>query len=68
MKVFGDNIVLSDVFNGISFETSEGEVMTIYMRDTGFEFVYGGKNYEAKKGIISRLELDADSKQEASNE
>ena len=36
--------------------TNNGETLVITMRDSGFEFTYEGKKYEAKKGIIEQIE------------
>lgn len=48
-------IILKDVFNGVGLETSDGEHFGICMRDTGFEFNYGGQWYEAKNGKVNVL-------------
>ena len=42
-----------EVFNGIQLETESGNKIGICMRDNGFEIIYQGKNYEAKRGLIS---------------
>ena len=46
-------IVLKEVYSGVSLKSDDGELFTICMRDSGFEFNYGGNWYEAKDGIIS---------------
>lgn len=44
-----------EVFNGVQFKTEDGEIFHICMRDTGFEFYYMSKLYEAKEGKINLL-------------
>ena len=46
------NLVLKEVYNSVSLETNSGEVIHICMRDSGFEFKYEGKWYEAKHGFV----------------
>jgi hypothetical protein len=48
-------IILKEVYSGVGFETSDGETLGICMRDSGFEFTYMGKNYEAKNGILKEM-------------
>jgi hypothetical protein len=52
-------IVLKEVFNGVRFETEDGEVLTVCMRDGGFEIGVGSdkipKRYSIQKGFIERL-------------
>jgi len=48
-------ILLEEVYNGIGLKTRDNEFMGICMRDSGFEFNYEGKWYEAKKGIIKEM-------------
>jgi hypothetical protein len=53
-------ILLKEVFNGVKFETEEGEVLTVCMRDGGFEIGVGinkipNKRYSIQKGFIERL-------------
>ena len=45
-------IQLEDVFIGIDLKTKDGEIMTICMRDSGFEFRYQGEWYFAKEGFV----------------
>ena len=45
-------IQLEEVFNAITLKTADGEVMSICMRDGGFEFCYQGKWYFAKEGFV----------------
>jgi len=42
-------IVIKDLFLGVNLETASGETLAICMRDSGFEFSYGGKHYSAKE-------------------
>lgn len=51
----GSNIILEEVFSGIELKTDAGETLGICMRDSGFEFLYGGKWYSAKNGVIMEL-------------
>jgi len=45
-------IVLKNVYNGVGFITRDGEEFGICMRDTGYEFTYGGIHFEAKDGVL----------------
>ena len=45
-------IQLEEVFSGIILKTSDGEEMSICMRDSGFEFNYQGEWYFAKEGFV----------------
>jgi len=45
-------IVLTEVYNGIELVSKENEKFSICMRDSGFEFKYQGKWFEAKNGIV----------------
>jgi hypothetical protein len=53
IEVKDGEIILKEVFSGVGLETDSGETMGICMRDSGFEFNYGGKWYEAKGGRVS---------------
>ena len=60
MKISVDenrSILLEEVFSGVGFKTEDGEEFGICMRDSGFEFNYGGKWYEAKNGIVKKMEV-----------
>lgn len=46
------NIKLQEVYNPLTLETDKGETMIITMRDSGFEFLYGGKMYFTKGGYL----------------
>ncbi|MFA5409339.1 MAG: hypothetical protein WC343_11265 [Bacilli bacterium] len=46
-------IILKEVFSGVGLETDSGDLFGICMRDSGFEFSYGGFWYEAKDGKVS---------------
>ncbi len=48
-------IQLEEVFCGVLLKTRDGEVMSICMRDTGFEFSYQGKQYFAKEGYLEKF-------------
>lgn len=45
-------IQLEEVFNGITLKNDSGEIMSICMRDSGFEFNYQGEWYFAKQGYV----------------
>jgi len=45
-------IQLEEVFSGVTLKTDSGEIMSICMRDTGFEFSYQGQWYFAKEGYL----------------
>lgn len=45
-------IELKKVFVGVKLITADGEEISIVMRDTGFEFIYEGVQYSAKKGTL----------------
>lgn len=57
MKIEANNsdIVLKEVYSGVSLVTDDRETFGICMRDSGFEFTYGGEQYEAKNGKIRKL-------------
>ena len=48
-------IILREVYVGIGLQSDSGEQFSICMRDTGFEFYYGGRRYEAKNGKLEGL-------------
>ena len=52
-------IKLQKVYNEILLESADGETMTICMRDSGFELIYDGRKFEAKKGEIFELKTIA---------
>ncbi len=49
------DIILKEVFNGVGLESQAGEEFGICMRDSGFEFNYGGDWYEAKGGKVTKM-------------
>lgn len=51
------NLVFEKVFTPVIFKSAEGEELGIVMRDTGFEFKYQGKWYEAKEGQVREMGL-----------
>jgi hypothetical protein len=51
-----DEIELREVYNTVRLVTNDGEELAITMRDSGFEFVYEGVEYSAKKGEITRVD------------
>jgi len=48
-------IILEEVFNPILLKSSADDVISICMRDSGFEFNYHGTLYEAKEGVVKPL-------------
>lgn len=50
-----NTIQLEQVYNPITLVTDDQEKITICMRDSGFEFFYGGVQYSAQKGEINKL-------------
>ena len=55
ITVQGSDVVLKEVYSGVMLETAYGKKFGICMRDTGFEFNYGGGWWEAKNGEVRRL-------------
>jgi len=53
------SIGLNEVYNPVVLKTSEGEVMSIVMRDTGFEFCYQGEWYFAKEGHLEKFKTSS---------
>lgn len=53
------NIQLEEVYNPIVLKTNDNEELSICMRDSGFEFVYEGKNYSAKEGEIKEVKSES---------
>jgi hypothetical protein len=51
------NILLEEVYTCIELKTSDGEEISICMRDSGFEFKYQDKWYFAKKGTVEPYNL-----------
>jgi hypothetical protein len=49
-------IIFKEVFSGIGLESPSGEKFSICMRDSGFEFSYGGKWFRAVGGKIELLD------------
>jgi len=45
-------IVLKEVYAGVTLITNDNEKLSICMRDTGFEFCYQGKKYSAQQGVL----------------
>lgn len=45
-------IEVRKVYNEVTLITNDKEKMVIAMRDSGFEFIYEGKSYSAKKGLL----------------
>lgn len=51
-----NELVLKEIYNGISLETNSKETFNICMRDSGFEFNYMSEWYFAKEGVIERTD------------
>jgi len=49
------NLQLEEVYIPIILKTSDGEEMSICMRDTGFEFTYQGEQYSAQGGVVTKI-------------
>ncbi len=49
---------LTEVYNPVKLVTNSGEYLSICMRDSGFEFTYGGENYIAQNGEISKIKTE----------
>jgi hypothetical protein len=50
-----NELLLTEVYNGVGFRTNNGETLSVCMRDSGYEFNYMGDWYEAKDGEIRKL-------------
>jgi len=48
-------LMLEEVFNPIVLKSGADDVISICMRDSGFEFTYHEKTYEAKNGEVKKL-------------
>lgn len=56
----GSDIMLRDVYNGVGFETNEGQFLAVAMRDNGYEVssnAKGGKcrHYHIESGVVKEL-------------
>lgn len=49
------SMLFENVLDSIEFRTASRETLTICMRDTGYEFTYGGIRYEAKLGVLKPM-------------
>lgn len=47
-----NQVQLEEVFTPITLKTADGELLSISMRDSGFEFQYQGEWYFAKQGYL----------------
>ena len=47
---------LTEVYNSIELKTNANELITICMRDSGFEFTYQGCKYSAKEGVLEKTQ------------
>ena len=45
-------IEVRKVYNEVTLITNDNEKLIIAMRDSGFEFMYQGKMYSAKEGML----------------
>jgi hypothetical protein len=50
------SIALKEVFYGVLLISDDKEEFGICMRDSGFEFQYFGEWYEAKNGVLKKME------------
>lgn len=62
------DLSLKEVYNSIELETKDGEILSICMRDSGFEFTYGRIVWEAKGGRITQLSGEGLGKKEPISE
>lgn len=51
-------IEIKEVYSGIQLRTDDGELMSICMRDSGFEFYYNGTWYSAKNGVLEKMKIN----------
>jgi hypothetical protein len=51
-------IELREVFGGITLITSDGEKLSLAMRDSGFEITYQDEWYELKEGKVNKMGKD----------
>jgi len=61
MKVEVDeqkNIILREAYSGVGLLSDDKEFLGICMRDSGFEFTYGGYWYSAKEGKLECIGKD----------
>jgi len=49
------DLLLTEVYSGVSLKTDSGECIGICMRDSGFEFNYNGTWYSAQGGTITKM-------------
>ena len=50
-----NEIELTEVYNPIVLKTNSGEVMSVCMRDSGFEFTYEGQTFYAQNGKVTAM-------------
>ena len=48
-------IQIEKLFNGVTLKTPSGEILSICMRDSGFEFIYQEQKYSAQNGVIKEI-------------
>ncbi len=48
-------IILKEVYSGVTLVSGEGEKLGICMRDSGFEFTYEGLSFSAQEGVVTGL-------------
>lgn len=51
----GHTIQLEEVYNEVVLVSKTFDEFSICMRDSGFEFFYGGRKFEANDGILVDL-------------
>ena len=49
------SVEFEEVYEPINLITSDGERMSLCMRDSGYEFKYQGEWYEAKNGVVKKM-------------
>lgn len=50
--------VLKEVFNPIKFESADGEILHIMIRDSGFELYYNNVFYEMKENKVRTISIN----------
>jgi hypothetical protein len=58
MKIFVNEhqqLELTEVYNNIVLKSNDNEIISICMRDSGFEFSYNDTNYSAKNNVLEAI-------------
>ena len=58
VNVNQDNVIeLTEVYVGVRLKSNNNETLDICMRDSGFEFQYGGQWWSAKEGVVGMMKV-----------